>query len=98
MRKLSLRIEELRIDSFATAAGPAERGTVAARAAEEMTDIWTCFGEETRDGLCPPQQTFYIGCGSGYTACEACLSYGYPGGGDACMQTVESDCRTQTVC
>jgi hypothetical protein len=49
MRKIKLDLDALRIDSFATGGGAAERGTVHGRAVTEFVCSWlpSCPGQPT---------------------------------------------------
>jgi hypothetical protein len=105
MKKLSLDIDTLQVESFLTTSHEPGRGTVQGRATGSPAEsclscFWTCEAQMSCDSDCATNRScLATGCAeTGYTACEACTTYGNPGGGDACMQTIESDCRTQTAC
>jgi hypothetical protein len=87
MKKLSLRIEELRIESFSTVAGASRRGTVRAHS------DGLCG---TYDGGCSYSTCLQLACGCteggpmetcGITICNTCVNpqcqttYQYPTGG-----------------
>ena len=76
MKKLALKIEDLAIESFETAALAADEGTVIAHGSKDTCDpaVGTCFGYtcyetcETRDFTCDPA----VGTCFGYTCIDAC--------------------------
>lgn len=91
MKKMSLRVEELAVESFETSGKLAQRGTVAAH--ESETDLVSC----TSCG-----QTY---CGnscdycSGWNTCNGCTGTGCPTYDPTCEQTapdpVGTCCRLQ---
>lgn len=96
-KKLALELDDLQIESFHTTAVSARRGTVNGQGTGYgylscVTCVHTCAGQATCDWGCIDHTHDSCGClDTGYTDCEACTTYGYPGGGDACGGPIESE-------
>jgi hypothetical protein len=61
MRKLQLKLDDLRVDAFTTAGAPAGRGTVAGYYGTTHTQAGeTC--DATCDGTCRGQDTCFVSC------------------------------------
>lgn len=88
MRKLTLRIEALKVETFETQAAEARRGTVRGYSADwQCTAALSCdYGCNTRDdGTCPTGITCAISCGE---TCDAsCQASGCGSCGPACQPT-----------
>jgi hypothetical protein len=88
MRKLTLTIEDLRVDSFETDAEGRAHGTVNARS--EETYYVSCMGETCAEGGCTSTDVVYA-CETNSCAGEMCDMSDWPGqctwggrGGDIC--------------
>ena len=96
MKKLTLGLDDLQVESFPTTTVSARRGTVAGQetgygAVTCVTCVHTCEGQATCDWVCLEQTFDSCGClDTDYTDCDACTTYGYPGGGDACGGPIET--------
>ncbi|HSU15112.1 hypothetical protein [Longimicrobium sp.] len=96
MKKLSLNLDELQVESFSTRGGVKPRGTVNANAAtvDEYT-CWSCV-----DPGCTTSQQPYTGMGAGCSEYASCLD-GCGGGGsyfsrgDTCGDPTEYNTCTQ---
>ena len=103
MKKLKLDLDDLRVESFATAPGGDAKGTVVGYATEPVWTVCyftcnvTCNGAETCDTCGGGGQTD-LDCGSGYYTCPTCdftcddYSCQMTGDGCACNYTEGAGC------
>lgn len=98
MRKLTLSLESLKVDSFHATDAESERGTVAGHSFTQYADE-SCF--QSCNGTCNTCNSCYGGCGSGFTCGSSCgNSCGCPpatGYTECGCQTWET-CPNATVC
>ena len=96
-----LKLEAIEVESFPTTPGPRVPGIGTIHGHETGDGMVTCGVTQCADtcGICSIEtysQDTRPECDgwsdSDYTACMACTTYGYPGGGDFCNPTDAGTC------
>lgn len=87
MRKLTLSLDTLKVDSFETNVQDGARGTVRAHWTQHADE--SCFG--TCDGMCTRDASCQGGCGTGYASCWGTC-------GASCGGTCVASCGATCTC